>query len=424
MKVAGIIAEYNPFHNGHAYHLNQVRTKTNADYQIIVMSGNFMQRGVPAMLDKYKRAQMALENGADLVLELPCLFSCASAEYFAKGSVSLLHNLGIVDYLGFGCEDDNLPLLQKTAQILASEPDDYKKSLQDFLKKGNSFPVARNMALSSLPDINLFDKLLLTSPNNILAVEYLKALYTLSSPITPVAIKREGASYSDDKLNSSYSSALAIRNVLFNAPKSSESSQSKFELLKNHVPDSVLKLLQEQYLYTLPVTSDDFSSLLHYKLLLERETGYEQYLDVTKDLSDKIKKNLHSFKNFDSFCMLLKSKDLTYTRICRCMIHIILNIRQKDLGDSTTGPIVPYARVLGFRNASLPLFKELKEHSEIPLISVASDVKSFLNSTEISDYAKNLFNIDIRAAHIYNSVIHNKYKTELPDEFGTPLLKV
>lgn len=424
MKTAGIIAEYNPFHNGHAYHLNQVRSKTNADYLIIVMSGNFMQRGIPAMLDKYTRAKMALMNGADLVLELPCIYACSSAEYFAKGAVSLLHNLGIVDYIGFGCEDNNLSMLQQTARILASEPETYKKLLQDFLKKGNSFPIARNLALSSLPDNNSFDKLLLTSPNNILAVEYLKALYTLSSSITPVAIKREGASYSDDKLNSSYSSALAIRNVLFNAPKSGENSQRKFEILKNHVPDSVLKLLQEQYFYTLPVTSDDFSNLLHYKLLLEKEAGYEQYLDVTKDLSDKIKKNLHSFKNFDSFCMLLKSKDLTYTRICRCMIHILLNIRQNGLPNAEIHPLVPYARVLGFRNDSSPLLKEIKENSLIPLISVASDAKSFLNNPETPDYAKELFNLDIRAAHIYNSVVHSNYKTELPNEFGTPLLKV
>lgn len=424
MKIAGIIAEYNPFHNGHAYHINQVRQKSNADYLVIVMSGNFMQRGVPAMLDKYQRAKMALMNGADLVLELPCMYACSSAEYFAKGAVTLLDNLNVVNHLGFGCENDNLPLLQKTASILANEPDEYRTVLQDELRKGSSFPIARSIALSACLDGFTPDKLPLSSPNNILAVEYLKALYKLNSSITPIAIKREGANYSDEKLHSSYSSALAIRNVLFNPPKSGESSQSKFELLKKHVPESVLEILQEQYLYTLPITTDDFSSLLHYKLLLEAEKGYDEYLDVSKDLSDKIKKNLNSYTNFDSFCMLLKSKELTYTRICRCMIHILLSIKKTDLDIIPDESLIPYARVLGFKNESSTLLKEIKNNSKIPLISVAANAKDFLFDPKTSDYAKNLINIDITASRIYNSAIHNRYKTVMSDEFAMPLLKI
>ena len=183
-------------------------------------------------------------------------------------------------------------------------------------------------------------------------------------------------------------------------------------------------MLQEQYLYTLPVTSDDFSSFLHYKLLLESEKGYDEYLDVSSDLSDKIKKNLHSYTNFDSFCMLLKSKEITYTRICRCMIHILLNIKKTDLAAFPEESLIPYARVLGFRNDSSTLLKAIKENSSIPLISVAADARDFLNNPNVSDYAKNLFNLDINAARIYNSVIHSKYKTVLADEFAMPLLKI
>ncbi len=424
MRIAGIIAEYNPFHNGHAYHLNQVRSKTNADYLIIVMSGNFMQRGVPAMLDKYTRAKMALMNGADLVLELPCMYACSSAEYFAKGAVNLLDNLNVVNHLGFGCENNNLELLKSAASILANEPEEYRNILQDSLKKGSSFPVARSMALNECLKNSSFNSLTLASPNNILAVEYLKALCKSDSMIAPVAIKREGAGYNDQKLHSSYSSALAIRNVLFTPPKAGENSQTKFELIQNHVPESVLELLQEQYLYTLPITTDDFSSLLHYKLLLELEKGYDDYLDVSKDLSDKIKKNLNSYTNFDSFCMLLKSKELTYTRICRCMIHILLNIKKTDLDLCSNESLIPYARVLGFKNESSSLLKEIKENSYIPLISVAADAKEFLSNPQISDYAKGLFNLDINAARIYNSIIHSKYKTVLADEFATQLLKI
>ena len=189
MKIAGIIAEYTPFHNGHAYHLDQVRKKTNADYLIIVMSGDFMQRGVPAMLDKYNRAKMALMNGADLVLELPCLYACSSAEYFANGAVTLLNNLGVVDSIGFGCENDNLQTLQKVASLLTDEPAEYSRVLQNSLRNGLAYPVARNIALNECLNDLSNDKSLLSSPNNILAVEYLKALYKLNSTITPVAIK-------------------------------------------------------------------------------------------------------------------------------------------------------------------------------------------------------------------------------------------
>ena len=434
MKIAGIISEYNPFHNGHAYHLKEVRKKTNADYIIIVMSGNFMQRGVPAMLNKYQRAKMALMNGADLVLELPCLFACSSAEFFAKGAISIFHQLGVIDFLGFGCENNNLSLLQKVVNLLLEEPEAYRNKLQNHLRNGCSFPAARSMALKSCLGNDYFDNLL-TSPNNILAIEYLKSLQTLASPIQPIAIKREGAAYSDAKLNNSYSSALAIRSALFNT----QNTGQNLDNLKGHVPDSVLSLLQEEYLKTMPVTTDDFSNLLHYKLLLEKEKGYTEYLDISKDLSDKIKKNLHSYTNFDSFCMLLKSKELTYTRICRCMLHILLNIKQNDLAAlsssmesdlasfSTTGSNclpAPYARILGFRNDSSPLLKELKANSKIPLLSVAADAKNFMADEKTLETAKKMLQLDITASRIYNGAIQNRYNILLPDEFGAPLLKV
>lgn len=434
MKTAGIIAEYNPFHNGHAYHLSEVRKKANADYLVIVMSGNFMQRGVPAMLDKYQRAKMALQNGADLVLELPCLFACSSAEYFAKGAVSIFHQLGVIDALGFGCENDNLSLLQQAADLLLSEPEEYRAVLQDSLKKGSSFPAARSMALKSCLG-NHFSEQILASPNSILGIEYLKALKALSSSMEPIAIKREGAAYGDTKLHSSYSSALAIRNALFN----NKNTESNLDILKGHVPDSVLSLIQERYCKTMPITTNDFSALLHYKLLLEAEKGYTEYLDISKDLSDKIRKNLPLYTNFDSFCMLLKSKELTYTRICRCMTHILLNIKQQDLenllpsqscntksipANKTSAKLVPYARVLGFREDSSPLLKEIKTNSGIPLLSVAADVKNFMANDTIPESAKRLLQLDITASRIYNGTTRNHYNISLPDEFGSPILKV
>lgn len=415
MKTAGIIAEYNPFHNGHAYHLNRVRQCTDADYLIIVMSGNFMQRGVPAILDKYSRARMALENGADLVLELPCLFACSSAELFAKGGVSLLHQLGVVDFLGFGCENDDLPLLKEAASILFEEPEAYRLVLQQSLREGNSFPVARSMALSACMQKELPDSAFFSSPNNILAMEYLKALRFFDSTITPVAIRRTGAAYHEDTLCPSYSSALAIRNTLL----AQEDTGLEPEALLGQVPDSVLLMLKQAYQKTYPITTRDFSKQLHYKLLLDAEKGYTEYLDVSKNLSDKIKKNLHSYTNFDSFCMLLKSKELTYTRICRCLLHILLDIRKKDLL-----PAVPYARVLGFRENAKPLLKELGANSRLPLLTVAADAKQFLRDPAVSDREKRMLQLDLTASRIYTSAVLHQFQVTLPDEFGAPLLKV
>lgn len=414
MKTAGIIAEYNPFHNGHAYHLNEVRKQTGADYLVVVMSGNFMQRGVPAMAGKYERAAMALLNGADLVLELPCLFACSSAEYFAMGAVSILHQIGIIDTLGFGCENNNLNMLQKIADLLLLEPEDYRLLLQEQLKCGCSFPVARSIALKKCLG-DEFQEQLFSSPNNILGIEYLKALKSFSSSIKPLAIRREGSAYQDDKLHSSYSSALAIRKALFN------NNPPDFNLnnIEGHVPSSVLSIIKEHYHKTLPITTDDFSSQLHYKLLLEAETGYTEYLDISKDLSDKIKKNLQKYQNFDSFCMLLKSKEMTYTRICRCLTHILLNIRQDALTKQ-----VPYARILGLKPDSSPLLKALKENSQIPLISVAAEAKDFLRNEAIPEKSKQMLQLDIAASRIYNSAVYNKYHTILPDEFASTLLKV
>lgn len=426
MKTAGIIAEYNPFHNGHAYHIREVRHQTGADYVIVAMSGNFMQRGVPAMLDKYTRARMALLNGADLVLELPCIFACSSAELFAKGGVSLLCQLGVVDFLGFGCENDDLELLTKAASLLSEEPEEYRLTLQNSLREGNSFPTARAEAISSCLQDPTIDSAFLSSPNNILALEYLKAIKGLSSMnskkslmnqniLTPVAIKRAGASYHEDCLCASYSSALAIRKVLL----SQEQETLNTDALKDQIPDSVLHLLEKAYQKTYPVTSQDFSAQLHYKLLSEVETGYTEYPDVSKDLSDKIKKNLNSYSDFDSFCMLLKSKDLTYTRISRCLLHILLNIRKEDIL-----PQAPYARVLGFRKDCAPLFKEIKEKSALPLLAVAADARKFLADPSVTDRAKKMLTTDLTASRIYNSAVLHRFHTTLPDEFGAPVLKV
>lgn len=412
MNIAGIIAEYNPFHNGHKYHIEEVRKITGADYVVAVMSGNFTQRGLPALTDKYLRTSMALQNGVDLVLELPCLYACSSAESFAFGGVSLLHALGAVTHLGFGCETASLSVLDQVARILAQEPASYQEALKLRLKEGLSFPQARALALSDCQALSVDETACLSSPNNILAVEYLKALHRLSSSILPVPVLRKGSGYLEKELQGSFSSAFAIRTALQETKDLSRLSVS--------VPENVLTLLSGAMEKTLPVTTDAFSSLLYYKLLLHQETGYTGYLDVTPDLSDKIKKNLHSYQNFDSFCSLLKSKDMTYTRICRCLLHILLDIPALPMLPLTQP--VPYARILGFRKESAALLGILKQQASIPFLSTASEAREYLNDSGRSSFDKELLKLDLKAAAVYTGVVRQLYQAEPTGEFTAPLL--
>ena len=195
MKITGIIAEYNPFHNGHLYQIKKARELTGADYIIVVMSGNLTQRGTPALIDKYSRAQMALSGGADLVIELPACYATASAEYFAMGAISILNQLGCVDSICFGSENGNIAMLTKIANALVSESEDFVQALKNNLKNGDTYPVARNAALAeTISGITSYDTIL-GFPNNILGIEYIKALIRQNSSIKPYTNLRIGADY-------------------------------------------------------------------------------------------------------------------------------------------------------------------------------------------------------------------------------------
>ncbi len=402
MKTAAIIAEYNPFHNGHKYLIEETRRLTGADFVLVIMSGNFVQRGAPAIFNKYIRTRMALCGSADAVIELPSLYAVSSAEFFAYGGITLLNQLGMVDFLSFGSECGDIELIKNCAALLSLETPEYHCALQAFLRQGLSFPAARNKAvLRSLPISGLSSdckdtaflseetvNTLFASPNNILALEYCKALLISNSNITPVTIKRQGDSYHETILNtdtSVFSSSSAIRNAIEHCN----------EAVTGNYPSGFL-------------TCDDFSALLHYKLLLEQEHGFSEYLDCSCGLSDKIIKNLPAFTNFTDFCSLLKSKDITYTRISRVLIHILLGITvpgscSQPLTDRK--PDVPYARLLGFRKDSAALLSSIKRNSSIPLISKLADASSLLDS-----HALSMLKQDILASNIYETAYYNKYK--------------
>ena len=373
MKTAGIIAEYNPFHNGHLYHIEKTKKETGADRIIVAMSGNFVQRGAPAILDKYARTKSALMSGADLVLQISPMYSIASAEFFAMGAVSLLSNTGIVDYLSFGSEAGELDGLKKIAEVLSSEPPKFKKALQKNLKNGNPFPVARSKAIiECCPELTNTTELL-NSPNNILAIEYLKCLNRTASSIEPVTVKRKGAGYNDPyDPGSSGISSKAIREAVFYGGKNSS--------LASYMPEESHLQLKVSMDKKMTVDENDFSEMLIYKLLSERDKGYAGYLDVSGDMSDRILNNLDKFTNITSFCNLLKTKDKTYTRVSRALFHILLNIRNIEAESNEYTGVCPYIRVLGFRKSSEDLLSEIKARASVPIITGYNDAVKNLYS--------------------------------------------
>lgn len=392
--ITGIIAEYNPFHNGHAYQIEQARLLTGCDFLVVVMSGDYVQRGAPAVFDKYTRTRMALACGADLVLELPVACSCASAEFFASGAVSLLDGLGCVDFLCFGSESGDLQSLMEPARILAKESPVFQEALRRGLSLGLSFPAARKEAFracASNPDI-------LDLPNNILGIEYLKALLQRESIIKPVTIKRKGQGYHDTLLDSGFASASGIRRFL----KQEEAPLSALPALKESLPDPVMEVLTDTLAHTLPVWEEDFSMLLRYELLRQSASDLTRYADISPDLGRRLKNCADKFSSFSEFVALVKTKDVTYTRITRALFHILLNLTGEDTRNSVA---MPYARILGFRKDHSRILGLLKENSRIPIIPKAADYKTYLTPD-----LQPLFEKDLFAANLYETIAAAKQK--------------
>ncbi|MCL2052140.1 MAG: nucleotidyltransferase family protein [Lachnospiraceae bacterium] len=443
MKTIGIIAEFNPFHRGHKHLIDEAKRLTQADFCIALMSGNFVQRGSPALINKYLRTRMALLNGIDLVIELPVVYATGSAEYFSRGAVRLFDKLGVVDFLCFGSECGEIEILKKTAAQFSDESPAFQKNLQTQLKKGLSFPHARSLAIDSpsqsscenkslpitssltaaLANASLANASLATAPNNILAIEYLKALSFFDSKIDPVTIKRKGAGYHDEQA----ASASILRKLLSNElpgelPSELPSGLNNPKLEKGMpgelpsgcpswnelVPENTLPL----YDYNGETSFCDinsFSDLLYYKLTLNADSGYTQFFDVSKDLSDKIRKNLAAYSGYESFIHALKSKDLTYLRISRCLNHILLDIFKNDVTLFIDNDYVFYARMLGFRESAGTLLKAIKANSALPLLSKLADAEKLLDKVGLKMLKK-----DIQAAHIYDRTIN---------EYTAPIIK-
>ena len=411
MKITGIIAEYNPFHNGHLYQIRKAREITGADYIIVVMSGNHMQRGTPALIDKYSRAKMALSGGADMVIELPTCYATASAEYFAMGAISILNQLGCVDSVCFGSESGDITMLSKIAHALVDESEDFVQSLKTKLKNGDTYPVARNAALAeTINGFTTFDTIL-GFPNNILGIEYIKAIIRQNSNIKPYTNTRIGSDYHSYKLAENFSSAISIRQSL--------SLQDNLDMIQSQIPASAFAIMKEDFHKTFPVYASDFSSMIKFKLLKERGQGFTQYFDVTQAISDKLEKEMFSMQSFDEFCDILKSKDITYARISRCLSHILLDIKAEDVQLFKENGITFYARVLGFNSKADALTKTLKSNSSIPLIT-----KTTTASSQLYPIGQKQFEQDIQASHIYECIAGTKYHAGMRDEYRRQVVKL
>ena len=409
MKTIGIIAEFNPFHNGHKYLIDKCKKDLRADRVIIVMSGDYVQRGAPAIIDKFTRTKSALSAGTDLVIELPIYYSLGSAEFFAKGAVSVLSGLSCVDYLCFGSEFPDVNKLFEISDIISQEPKLYKDVLSTSLKEGNSFPAARAKALNA--QLNETSKRhsqteyaeLLSSPNTILGIEYLRALKEKNEFIEPYIIQRVGRPFHSEELGS-IPSAAGIRARLLSGHGDRVKLNAPF-ILNGVMPLQSIEAISDYKGRFMQ--SNDFSSLLHYKLMLEKDKGYTRYLDVNRDISNRIVGNLDYMDGFTSFCNHLKTKNLVYTRISRCLMHILLNITEENMKAYRDDDYTSYARVLGLKASSSDLLRIINDKGSIPVINRLKDADKVLTPLQ-----KQLFDETIISSQIYNYLSGNGVTSE------------
>ena len=428
MKVTAVIAEYNPIHSGHIKHLENARKDTGADYIIAVMSGDYVQRGCPAVISKYERTRSALMAGADLVLELPLPYSTGSLEYFAKGAVSLIQKAGVAGCISFGSECGDLSLLKEAASLTGTPDDGRSDRLRALLSQGVSYSNAIN-SISDLPaDIGN----ILKTPNNLLAVSYIKAAADLSFDCDFHTMKRVGAAYHDDSAGAVSSTAIRkdiLKRCVPGSINDEESLSGLHNVLEGRIPGEIRDSLLDHLKDHPPLCEDDFFLLLFYKLQSLCE-GYDtasavdnltSYLDVSTALAGRILNRYRHALSFTDLCEELKSRDLNRSRINRALLHILLDIKKDHMDEYVRDGYNYYIKPLGFKKSASALLHAIKKGSGLPLISKNADAAAVLDrhytadnpalipgkTTEPSSYAtarkaRRMFNDGIRADDLYN----------------------
>lgn len=392
-KVVGIIAEYNPFHNGHSYHIQNTKAQTGADFVVAVMTGNFTQRGNTSVINKWEKTKMALNGDTDLVIELPTIYSISSAENFANGAVKILNELGIVDTISFGMEADDISTLNNIANVLYTEPFEYKTILEQELSKGNSFPKARSNALMMyLNDIKRYANILKGS-NNILAIEYLKALKKQKSNLVPFGLKREKVYYNSTKIIDEYASSTGIRDLLLH---------NQLEEARKVIPAKSYSILLNnlrQGTYVLDIIA--YNDEILYKLRNMTVNQIANLPDVSEGLEYLIKDISNKTNNLIELINGIKSKRYTQTRIQRILLYALLGITKEDMDMSKK--VNPYIRVLGCSEKGKLLLSQINSKAKVitSLKKYESANKIKLLSGRKNKMLARMLEIDKMATDIY-----------------------
>lgn len=397
MNVVGIIAEYNPFHNGHLFHLEHAKKICNAEYVVCVMSGHFLQRGEPALFDKWSRAKMAVSAGADLVCELPFAFACRSAGMFAEGGVKLLAATNLVTHLCFGSEADSLNELKEISALLCQETALFRELLLNNMQMGLSYPTARSKAIQayyriSYPQLAADVERIIASPNNILGIEYLNALSRSQSAIQPMTVKRHQANYHDQTLSGSIASATAVRAEFIKKGLSVE--------LQKTVPNTTIQVMCQCMKEQLgPVLPDSFSLMILSALRRMHPDQLSCLAEVTEGLEYKLKNTANLATNQEELLTSLKSKRYTRTRLQRILSYLLLNFT-KELATEFDAAGPCYIRILATSKKGQDLLRIMKESSTLPIIHRAAEFTSS-NHFHPATTLEKMLQLDIRATDLY-----------------------
>ena len=391
--ILAVISEYNPFHNGHVKHLSYSKQLTKADFSIAVITGNFVQRGDTSLVDKWTKAEMALKAGFDIVIELPTIYAISSAENFAEGAIKILNSLGIVDYVSFGSELGEISPLNDLANLLYKEPKELSLLINQHVKTGVSYPRAREMALMQFLGGNTKYKQALNNPNNILGIEYLKALKKYKSPIKPITIKREYSEHNSTTIKQGIASSTAIRSLIQKGKNVHTLVPFEtYELLEKQIQEGKivpsLAVFEKEILYCLRrMTLPEIAALPY----------------VSEGLENRIKSAANNCNNLNDLISNIKSKRFTATRIQRILLYALLNISQKDMNISRR--MTPYIRILGFNKHGKKIVSAIAKQN--PKTHVIISVKKFMeNSTD--NHLRNMLAKDILATNIYTLGYQNE----------------
>lgn len=418
MKIGGIIAEYNPFHNGHKYHIEEFKEKSGCSHLVAVTSGNFVQRGGPAIIDKYTRAKMALDNGVDLVLEMPGYYATQTAEIFSRGAVMTLDALNCVDTFCFGSEHGDIDKLKEAAAITRGLKGEYETSLRKYIEEGRPFPVARELAVRDY--MNEVPNDFFKGSNNILAIEYLRELIRIDSKMEPMTIRRTSNGHNSNEMSKDISSATAIRKVLnglqlrenVTNTRDKHDFLRKISIIENSVPKTIYfelidMISKEMY----PLDNEDFFSEIR-TCVIRNEGKLDDYFEVKEGLENSIRKTVVRAMSFDDVVDELKSKRYTASKIRRCLFNILLGVKDEDIDLAKNLRTLPYVRVLALNDKGRQILKKIKEVSDVDV--VLSPAKAKLTDCYSQNPAyRRLLDFDLRSSSIYYQKYYSNHREKL-----------